>query len=45
MNERLSVEACLPKEREQALLVGRAWLPLVDGPALVGLRDDRVSDV
>jgi len=45
MNERLSVEACLPKEREQALLVGRAWLPLVDGPALVALRDDGVYDV
>jgi fumarylacetoacetate (FAA) hydrolase family protein len=45
MNERLSVEACLPEEREHALLVGRAWLPSVNGPALVALRDDAVYDV
>ena len=45
MNERLSVERCLPEGRERALLVGRAWLPSVDGPALVALRDDGVYDV
>src|SRR6266487_6783762 len=45
MNERLGAAACLPEEHEQALLVGRAWLPSVDGPALVALRDDGVYDV
>src|SRR6266536_923504 len=45
MNERLGAAACLPEEHEQALLVGRAWLASVDGPALVALRDDGVCDV
>jgi fumarylacetoacetate (FAA) hydrolase family protein len=45
MNERLSVSACMPKDREQAALVGRAWLPRVEGPALVAVHHDGVYDL
>ncbi|HEV3240239.1 MAG TPA: fumarylacetoacetate hydrolase family protein [Casimicrobiaceae bacterium] len=45
MDERLSVAACLPDDRERALLIGRAWLPANEGPALVGVRGDTVVDL
>jgi fumarylacetoacetate (FAA) hydrolase family protein len=45
MQDRLSVEASLPADRDRALLVGRAWLPAADGPALVVLRGDDVLDL
>jgi fumarylacetoacetate (FAA) hydrolase family protein len=45
MNERLSLSACLPEDRERALLVGRAWVPAYDGPALVCIRGDDVVDL
>ena len=45
MQARLSVDASLPADRERALLVGRAWLPAVAGPALVLLRGDDVLDL
>jgi fumarylacetoacetate (FAA) hydrolase family protein len=45
MHERLSVAACLPDDRERALLIGRAWLPANEGPALVGVRGDTVVDL
>ncbi|HEX8011266.1 MAG TPA: fumarylacetoacetate hydrolase family protein [Casimicrobiaceae bacterium] len=45
MNERLSVSDCLPVDREGALLVGRAWVPAVEGPAVVCLRADGVHDL
>jgi fumarylacetoacetate (FAA) hydrolase family protein len=45
MNERLRIDACLPEDREQAVLVGRAWLPGAEGPALVTARDDGVYDL
>ncbi len=42
----LTVEACLPEDRERATLVGRIWLPgMPAGPAVVVLRDDRVIDI
>ena len=44
MNERLSVSACLPDDRDRAVLVGRAWVPACDGPALVRVRSDGVCD-
>jgi fumarylacetoacetate (FAA) hydrolase family protein len=45
MNERLSAGACLPGDWEQALLVGRVWLPEAAGPALVAVRPDGVYDL
>jgi len=45
MNERLSAGACLPEDWEQALLVGRVWLPEAAGPALVAVRPDGVYDL
>jgi fumarylacetoacetate (FAA) hydrolase family protein len=44
MNERLSIAACLPDDRDRALLVGRAWVPVVEGPAVVCVRGDGVFD-
>jgi fumarylacetoacetate (FAA) hydrolase family protein len=45
MNERLSISACLPEDRDRALLIGRAWLPAVEGPAVVCARGDDVYDL
>lgn len=41
----LSVEACLPEDRQRATLVGRAWRPDVDGPSVVAVRGDQVVDI
>ena len=30
MNERLSIAACLPEDRDRALLIGRAWVPALE---------------
>jgi fumarylacetoacetate (FAA) hydrolase family protein len=45
MNERLSIAACLPEDHEQALLIGRAWVPAAEGPAVVCVRGDDVYDL
>jgi fumarylacetoacetate (FAA) hydrolase family protein len=45
MNERLSVAACLPEDHDRALLIGRAWVPAVEGPSVVCVRGDSVYDV
>ncbi len=45
MNDRLTVARCLPEDPDRALLIGRAWLPDVDGPAVVALRADGVFDL
>jgi len=45
MRERLSVAASLPADREHATLVGRVFLPAVDGPVLVGVRGDELVDL
>jgi len=45
MNERLSISACLPEDRDRALLIGRAWVPAVEGPAVVCVRDDAIYDL
>ncbi len=37
--------ACLPADAAAAALVGRAWLPAVDGPAVVSIRGDEVYDL
>jgi len=45
MNSLLTPAACLPEDHERAILVGRAWLPQADGPALVQARADGVYDL
>ena len=41
----LTAQACLPTDAASAVLVGRAWLPDVDGPAVVAVRGDTVVDI
>jgi fumarylacetoacetate (FAA) hydrolase family protein len=36
---------CLPEDRADAELVGRVWLPVVDGPVLVRVDGDAVYDL
>ena len=45
MNERLTIDTCLPGDRKRALLVGRAWIPAAQGPAVVCIRGDHVYDL
>jgi fumarylacetoacetate (FAA) hydrolase family protein len=41
----VSVRECLPHDAADALLVGRAWVPRVAGPSVVGVRGDEVVDL
>jgi fumarylacetoacetate (FAA) hydrolase family protein len=41
----LTVANALPEDRDCAELIGRAWLPAVEGPAVVRLHDDAVYDL
>lgn len=41
----LTVENTLPKDGENATLVGRVWLPEFSGPAVVTVRDGDVFDI
>ncbi|HZI84030.1 MAG TPA: fumarylacetoacetate hydrolase family protein [Casimicrobiaceae bacterium] len=45
MNEELTPRHCLPADHADALLIGRAWLPDADGPAVIAVRDDGVFDL
>ena len=45
MHHHLTPEAALPTDRERAVLVGRAWRPDVEGPAVVVVRGDDVVDI
>jgi fumarylacetoacetate (FAA) hydrolase family protein len=45
MQTRLTASHCLPVDRDRAALIGRAWLPSVDGPAVVCLRGDAMLDL
>lgn len=45
MKDYISVAACLPADADRATLVGRVWLPQVEGPAVVALRDGQVIDI
>jgi fumarylacetoacetate (FAA) hydrolase family protein len=45
MNEWLTPSRALPEDVERALLIGRAWLPAVEGPALVCVQRDEVFDL
>ena len=45
MTLRLDVDATLPKDATAGALVGRAWLPDADGPAVVAVRAGGLYDV
>lgn len=45
MRDELTVARTLPADGYAGVLVGRAWLPSVAGPAVVALRDDGVFDL
>src|SRR4030095_14125405 len=45
MSNWLSSAPCLPDRHSQAVLVGRVWVPDVDGPALVVVRDADFFDL
>src|SRR5688572_26665708 len=42
---KLSVQDCLPRSAGEAVLVGRAWLPSEQGPAVIGVRGDEAVDL
>lgn len=41
---RLTIENTLPTDWQRATLIGRVWLPAVEGPAVVVVRDGEVID-
>ncbi|HET7219318.1 MAG TPA: fumarylacetoacetate hydrolase family protein [Vicinamibacterales bacterium] len=45
MKQWLAPERALPTDHARATLVGRAWLPDVDGPAVVTVADGEVHDL
>ena len=45
LRARLTVAACLPEDHGRAMLIGRAWLPAVGGPALVRVTASDVLDL
>jgi len=45
MKEWLTPAGSLPEDRDRAVLVGRAWLPEMKGPALVCVREGAVFDL
>jgi len=45
MRQWLEVARCLPADAGSAVLVGRAFVPAHDGPALVTVRDGRLLDL
>ena len=45
MNDQLAAARCLPDDLARAALVGRVWLPQVEGPAVVAVRPEGVFDL
>jgi fumarylacetoacetate (FAA) hydrolase family protein len=41
----LSVQDCLPRRADEAVLVGRAWVPAEEGPAVIGVRGAEAVDL
>jgi fumarylacetoacetate (FAA) hydrolase family protein len=41
----LDPKRCLPEDGARAILVGRAWIPAYDGPAVVAVRGDALVDL
>jgi fumarylacetoacetate (FAA) hydrolase family protein len=44
LEQEISIEACLPEDHHQALLIGRIWQPGV-GPTLVKVQQDGIYDL
>jgi fumarylacetoacetate (FAA) hydrolase family protein len=45
LRSHLTSSRCLPTDAARALLVGRAWVPAVDGPVLVRIAGDHLLDL
>lgn len=45
MREQVTVAATLPQDGAAGILAGRVWRPGVDGPAVVAIREDGVTDI
>ena len=45
LRSRLTAAACLPEDRDRAMLIGRIWLPAAGGPALVRVTASDVCDL
>ena len=45
LRSRLTSSGCLPDDRSRALLVGRAWVPALSGPAPVRVAGDHLLDL
>jgi fumarylacetoacetate (FAA) hydrolase family protein len=45
LRSRLTAAACLPEDRDRAMLIGRVWLPAAAGPALVRVTASDVFDL
>src|SRR3990172_9047850 len=41
----LSARECLPSNPAGSLLIGRAWIPAEDGPAVIAVRGDDAVDL
>ena len=41
----LTARDCLPRDRTDALLVGRAWVPAEGGPSVIAVRGDEAVDL
>jgi fumarylacetoacetate (FAA) hydrolase family protein len=45
MNERLTIAACMPEDLDRAALIGRVWVPGLDGPVLAWVQRDGIYDL
>ncbi len=45
LRSRLTPAACLPDDADRALLIGRVWMPSVDGPVLVRVDGNALIDL
>lgn len=45
MREQVTVAATLPQDGAAGILAGRVWRPDVEGPAVVAIREDGVTDI
>jgi fumarylacetoacetate (FAA) hydrolase family protein len=45
MNERLTIAHCMPEDLDRALLIGRVWVPGLEGPVLARVQRDGLYDL
>lgn len=45
LNTKLATAVQLPEDRDAALLIGRAWVPVFNGPSVVAVRGDDLVDL